>query len=193
MNMFHMFIIIVNLQRGIKMKHYTIRHGELKEIVDIDTICDSLRELVGSAEQRAQTAQEELKKLKDEKWKEKEIQILLDQLNKAKEDSYRGFPISKKEDEAIQNWKNQHYTNQHNADTVTKRIQLQGVSGGLFTYIFLPTSIGTSGVCRCNSCYRKALFDTGYIDEYKTSADYYKELERNISKYDAEFEFQEIG
>lgn len=173
-------------------KFYTHVNGEFKEIVDVDTICDSIRYLVSSAEAQAKTAHDKMVALQDEKWRDEVLQSMKQQLEAIKEENLIGFPITIEQNKAIQAWKDQHYTNQHNASTIEKRIQMQGVSGGLFSYIFLPTSIGTSGVCRCNSCYRKALFDTGYIDEYQTASDYYKELEKNVEKYDAEFEFQKI-
>lgn len=174
------------------MKQHIYKNGNFQEIVDVDTICNSIKELVDSADRRAQRANTELEKLLNEKWKDEELQEMKAKLAEMKASYYQGFPISDSEDEAIKNWKDQHYTNQHNAPDMTSRIQMQGVSGGLFTYIFLPTSIGTSGTCRCNSCYKKAQFNTGYPEEYVTINDYYKELEYNIKKYDAEFEFQHI-
>lgn len=175
------------------MKYHTYVDGKYTEVVDVDTICNSIRHLVDRAERQAAYATNEMDKLKQENWKDEQLSQMQDQLDRAKKDYYRGFPISEQEHTAIQAWKDQHYTNQHNASTIEKRIQMQGVSGGLFSYIFLPTGIGTSGICRCNSCYKKALFDTGYIDEYQTASDYYNELERNVKKYDAEYEFQQIG
>lgn len=159
-------------------------HAQVQE--DVDTICASIRKLVGDAQRNAAIAMEEMKALRDEKWKDKELESMSERLSQALSDCYRGFPISESEEISIQIWKDQHYTNQHGADTPDKRIRMQGVSGGLFSYIFLPTSIGVSGVCRCNSCYRKALKEVGDIENRE-------ELKKAKEKYDAEFEFQRLG
>lgn len=175
------------------MKYHTFDHGRYVEVVDVDTICDSIRHLVDRAERQAAYATSEMDKLKQENWKDEQLQKMQDELDRAKQDYYRGFPISEKEHEAIQAWKDQHYTNQHHAPDIESRIRMQGVSGGLFSYIFLPTSIGTSGVCRCNSCYRKAIDKVGKVSNYKNWTEYWKTTEEEIKKNDAEFEFQELG
>lgn len=176
------------------MEYYkSDENGNIIKIVDVDTICNSVKELVSRAENRAKAATEELQKLKDEKWKDEELKRMKEKLEKQSGDLWRGFPITEKEQEAIDKWKDQHYTNQHHAPDTDTRIRMQGVSGGLFTYIFLPTAIGTSGICRCNSCYNKVLRLVGQPQDYSTYHSYYEALENTVRQFDAEFEFQQIG
>jgi hypothetical protein len=73
------------------------------------------------------------------------------------ENYYRGFPISKDEQDAIEAWKIQHDLEVHKLDTLSKRMKVSGVSGGRYTYHFLPTSIGVSGTIEC-SCGAKFEF-----------------------------------
>ena len=175
------------------MKYSISKDGKLVDIVDVDTICTSIKELVETADRRAQTAMKELARLREEKWKDEELQSMKEQLIAAKEEVYRGFPISEAEAASISEWKDRHYTEQHNASDSMSRLRMQGVSGGLFSYVFLPTSIGTSGICRCNACYRKAQREIGALDDYPTLSEYLDTLNIALRKYDAEFEFQELG
>ena len=121
--------------------------------------------------------------LKDEHYKDKELQQMHDKLNKAIGDLNRGFPLSLEEADLIENWKDQHMTNIHKASTVEQRMKLNGVSGGRWTYVFTPTGIGTFASCRCNTCYAKAL------DAYNHSTN--TELRDYIKKYDAAIEWDD--
>lgn len=175
------------------VKYFTHVDDEYTEVVDVDTICRSIKSLVERAESQATNAQKKMKEMEDEKWKDKELQEMQEKLNRKTNDLLRGFPINEKEQQAILDWQDQHYTNQHNAPDINSRIRMQGVSGGLFSYIFLPTSIGTSGFCRCGACYRKALSNVDLVDNYNSYSAYLDDLQRAKDKYDAEFEFQHIG
>lgn len=92
---------------------------------------------------------EELNKVKDEKYKDNELQKMKQELKTMREEYYRGFPISKVEEEKIHEFMKKHdeiHGNYH------------GCSGGGFTYIFYPTALGTSGVIRCDRCKEKFEF-----------------------------------
>lgn len=86
---------------------------------------------------------EELNKVKDEKYKDNELQKMKQELKTMREEYYRGFPISKAEKERINEFMIKH-NETHGS--------YHGCSGGGFTYIFYPTAIGTSGVVRCDRC-----------------------------------------
>lgn len=177
------------------MKYFTHVNGEFTEVLDVDSVCNNIRALVERSELQAANATKAYKELKEEKWRDEELQRMKEKLDEKTKDLHRGFGISKEEDAAIQAWKDQHYTNQHNAPDIETRLRMQGVSGGLFSYVFLPTSIGVSGTCRCNACYRKALQEVGNMENYiyLSLSEYWKDLEKAVEKYDAEFEFQSIG
>lgn len=99
----------------------------------------------------------ENKKLKSENYKDEELRTMKEKLDQMKEDYWRGFPISEKEDKAIREWKKKHEEEVHGLKTEEQRLKAQGVSGGRYSYYFVPTGLGTSGVVRC-SCGAKFEF-----------------------------------
>lgn len=86
---------------------------------------------------------EELNKVKDESFKDSELKKMKQELETMRKEYYRGFPISKSEEERIDEFMKKH--NEIHGS-------YHGCSGGGFTYIFYPTAIGTSGVIRCDRC-----------------------------------------
>ena len=79
------------------------------------------------------------------------------ELKKAKEDLYRGFPISEKEQEKIREWELKHDAEKHGLKTSKQRAMGHGCIGGSLTWRFTPTSIGTIGEVIC-SCGEKFTF-----------------------------------
>ena len=101
--------------------------------------------------------EEENKKLKDEHYKDSEMQRMKTELEKAKDDLHRGFPISKEEEEKIKEWQLKHDAEKHGLKTMEQRLRAGGCCGGRYTYQFVPTSIGTIGEVIC-SCGEKFTF-----------------------------------
>lgn len=108
-------------------------------------------------EDRIKYLEERNKKLQKENWAEEKCQKMENRYNAMLSEYYRGFPISEEEQEKITAWKKQHDLEKHHADTLDKRVRLDGVSGGRFKYIFIPTSLGTLGYIQCN-CGEKFCF-----------------------------------
>lgn len=133
-----------------------------------------------------QHLENENKTLRDEKWKDNELQDMKKTYEAMRDDYYRGFPISKKEKDAIYKWQENHLINQHGLNTPVKRALSGGVIGGNFKYQFIPTSIGTMGTCICGSCFAKAKKE---YEEKKADETFLHLLE----KYDAEFIFQNMA
>lgn len=96
---------------------------------DLKRVYDHFR----SVNNRNEYLEEEIKKLKSEKYKDEELTKMKEQYDRMMEDYYRGFPISKKEQQKIGEW----------IDKLPK--SNEGVIGGRFRYEFVPTSIGTIG------------------------------------------------
>lgn len=163
-------------------KYHTYIDGQFTEIYPVDDICRMIKARVQHAEDSAKRAQEELAEMKKETWKDEQLKSMQNSLNQAREDYYRGFPISESEKEAIYKWQNQHYNNRHNAHDIKSRIAMGGAIGGTFLYEFVPTSIGTTGACYCGSCRKKAQLQAPDETTY-----------RNLLKeYDAYFVFQDL-
>lgn len=93
---------------------------------------------------------EDNKKLKDEHYKAEELQEMQEELVKMSKEWRRGFPITEQEEKSIEEWMKNHEAKVHGLTTDKKRLAAQGVSGGRYTYIFLPTSLGTSGTIKCS-------------------------------------------
>lgn len=67
----------------------------------VSDLCQGIIDKADTYEKRIKYLEEENKKLKDEHYKDSEMQRMEAELKKAKEDLYRGFPISEKEQEKI--------------------------------------------------------------------------------------------
>lgn len=127
--------------------------------------------------------QEKLDTIKKEAYASEEMQEMKKERDAALADMWRGFPITESESVAIRDWKKKHDTEAHgNAQGY------HGCSGGGYTYIFYPTGIGTSGVCRCDICHRRAM-DAAYAHG-AYSRDIYT---AQMKERDGSFEFQELG
>lgn len=135
-----------------ELKYYTTnpRTGEsmvllpFEECIDIIRLrYERMKDLVGKVNERNT-------KLHSEHFKDETIQSLQKKLKEMEEDYIRGFPISEKEQASIDAWKKKHDEEVHGYDTFEKRLKAEGVSGGRYSYHFVPTSIGTSGVIKCS-------------------------------------------
>lgn len=132
--------------------YYTHYKGEYIQVRPVEECVKSILSRIESYEDTIERLKEENRKLKDEVWKDEELQNMKEQLDKMKAKYYRGFPISKQEEIAIKEWKENHEEEVHGLKTSLQRMNAQGASGGRYSYIFYPTAIGCSGVVKCNSC-----------------------------------------
>ena len=138
--------------------YYTHYKGEYIKVPPVEECVKSILSRVESYEDTIERLKEENKKLKDEVWKDEELQDMKEQLDKMKSDYYRGFNITEEEEVAIEEWKKKHEEEVHGLTTTTARVKAQGVSGGRYSYIFYPTAIGCAGVVKCNACGEEFVF-----------------------------------
>ena len=138
--------------------YYTHYKGEYIQVLPVEECVKSILSRIESYEDTIERLKEENKKLKDEVWKDEELQNMKEQLDKMKSDYNRGFNITDKEDIAIKEWKKKHEQDVHSLTTPMARAQAQGASGGRYVYHFYPTAIGCAGVVKCNACGEEFIF-----------------------------------
>ena len=110
---------------------------------------NDLAEAIKDLRSQIERLRNENANLKNEAYKDSELAKMKEERDKALKDYYRGFPITEKERDSINAWCNQHETEVHGITTLEERIHYGGVSGGTYTYIFVPTTLGTIGKIRC--------------------------------------------
>ena len=113
-------------------------------------LIEELKNRFDRQEDRIKYLEEQNKKIQEKSWAEEKYQKMQSRYEAMQRDYYRGFPISEEEEKKIKAWQKKHDTEKHKADTLEKRLRLEGVSGGRFKYIFVPTSIGISGCVQCS-------------------------------------------
>lgn len=116
----------------------------------VSDLCQGIIDKVDTYEKRIKYLGEENKKLKDEHYKDSEMQRMEAELKKAKEDLYRGFPISEEEEKRIKEWQDKHDAEVHGLKTLKERVYADGCIGGKYSYKFVSTSIGVVGTVKCN-------------------------------------------
>lgn len=79
---------------------------------------------------------EELERLRSEAYKDEELTRMKSEYDQMKADYFRGFPISKEEEDKITSWKK---------DIIHNHPGNVGPIGGRFHYEFIPTGLGTIG------------------------------------------------
>ena len=125
-----------DLLRTIKMDDF---NKHIKEIIAIfeakDVVISSLREEINFLKNKYDE-NEEIKKLK----------------KRLREESYKnlnGFPITEEQVKEINEWKKKHEEEVHGLHTLEDKLRANGTIGGMYSYSFIPTSIGTSGKIKC--------------------------------------------
>ena len=128
-----------------------------KDIKLVENKIEDLRKLLLNMVDINDRLQLQFNKLHDEKWADKTLQKMNEELLKIKSDMHRGFPITKEENESINKWIFKHdeeiHGNIHHA---------HGVSGGGYEYTFYPTALGTIAHCVCTHCKQQAIKEKGF-------------------------------
>ena len=151
----------------------------------LDEIKDSMEETLRYAE----SVEDQNRELLNEHWKDEKLSELLGEIDRLS--NMAGFYINDEEMKKIDEWKDCHWTNTHNAPDSRSRIEQQGAIGGAFEYRFVPTSIGVAGTICCTSCMAKVESELAKLGDMKR-ADYLKKKRELLDKYDADFYFQDL-
>lgn len=117
---------------------------------DVAQALDAIKREIDANNSRIAYLQSQNKKLKEEHYKDTELQKMKEELGRVKADMYRGFPISEEEEKRIKEWQDKHDAEVHGLKTLKERVHAGGCIGGRYTYCFIPTSIGVVGSVKCN-------------------------------------------
>lgn len=120
---------------------------------DINKYLTAIGDLVELKDSRIKNLEKEVQELRDEHYKDKKLQEISEELKQMQEAYWRGFPISEEEKISVDNWCETHERERHGLLTLSQRRKAGGAIGGRYHYVFIPTSIGTSGkiVCSCGA------------------------------------------
>lgn len=118
----------------------------------IDEYLNNIKVNLLDKQKTIESLREKIDNFEKEAYATKEMQDMKKQRDTALADMWRGFPITEKESVAIRDWKKKHDTEVHGNPH-----GYHGCSGGGYTYMFYPTSIGTVGSCRCDICHQRSM------------------------------------
>lgn len=117
---------------------------------DVTQTLDAIKREFDSQNARIIYLQNQNKKLKEEHYKDTELQKIKEELERVRADMYRGFPISAEEEKRIKEWQDKHDAEVHGLKTLKERVRAGGCIGGRYSYEFVSTSIGVIGIVKCN-------------------------------------------
>lgn len=124
--------------------------GKWTQVYDLDKCIRAIQCRNADNEKRIKYLEEENRKLKEEYNRDEEVQKMQERLDKMQKDCWRGFSITEAEEKAIEEWKKKHDEEVHGCTTDRMRMKAEDCCGGRYTYCFVPTALGTSGVIRCH-------------------------------------------
>lgn len=123
-------------------------NGKMLRVHDIETACDNFTKEIIAIVKRVQgenvRLREENEKLKNEHYKNEEIQRLVEENERLHERLRESFEIDEEGRANLYKWQKDHLEKKHHGK------RYAGAIGGRFTYSFTPTSVGTIGSIECS-------------------------------------------
>lgn len=129
---------------------YDTETGEFVHVYELEECLKAIRIRHKNSIEKIRQLEEENTKLKEKIYKDKELAKMKQLLEQMQKDYLRGFPITEEEQQAIEKWKKIHDEEVHGWTTTAQRMKAEGVSGGRYSYHFIPTTLGVSGVIMCH-------------------------------------------
>ena len=136
----------------------TFIDGEWTHVYDLEECLNSIRCRNLDNERKIKNLKEANKKLKEDNYKDNELSKMQFELDKMRQDYWRGFPITEDEEKVIEEWKKKHVAEKHRLKTEDDILRAGGSIGGTWKFEFIPTSIGISGSIVCGICGEKFEF-----------------------------------
>ena len=131
----------------------------------IEDDIEHINEVFSLLQKRIDQLEKENEHLRSESYKDEElanmkkrVEDIEEHMRRVRQDAYRGFPITAEEHDQIIHWMGEHEEKVHEVGTKISAHAFHGVSGGNYTYEFVPTSIGIIGYVVCGACGEKFCF-----------------------------------
>ena len=118
------------------MRYWThnMKTGKMIHVYPIEECIEAIEQRYEDMKDSIERLQKENKKLKDEQYKDEELQKMKAKVESMQKSLNRGFSISEKEQEQINQWKEQHERDAHGLYTLEDRLKCKGTIGGNYTY-----------------------------------------------------------
>ena len=172
------------------MSYYTHINGKYTEVKNFDDILDNLRYLHEDQEHRIQQLEEQNKYLKDEHYKDNELQAMKNTVENLCKEIRLGFPVSEEEDLRLRDWQYSHMVNHHHD------MRYKKIASPNYSYSFSITPLGAVGYTYCEQCselVRRQLYKELIQAEMNAdSYDFTKRREELNKEYDARFCFRDL-
>ena len=137
-------------------KYGAIVDGEYMEVETVEKCIKMLQYRFTDQKKTIERLWNQIKELTDSQYKDKKLQEMKAELEKMQREYNRGLPITDKEWETIETWKEKHDREVHGLTECNERIG--GAIGGRYIFEFIPTTIGIIGTIKCGSCGEKFTF-----------------------------------
>jgi hypothetical protein len=125
--------------------YVTTKDGRCVPIPEIDELCTVLKRKFLDQDRIIEHLRKENQKLKDGVWEKEEVARLKKQNDDMWLNYHKSFIVTEEQWDKIDEWKDKHTNEKHNGKSFRG-----GAIGGVYTYEFVPTSIGTYGCVKCN-------------------------------------------
>lgn len=138
------------------LSYGTFIDGKYIEVEPVDKCMKMLQYRFDGQKRTINNLRNQIKELTDSQYKDKELQRMKAELEKMQREYNRGFPITDKEWEAIEAWKEKHDKEVHGLTECNERIG--GCCGGRYAFEFIPTTLSIIGTVKCGDCGEKFTF-----------------------------------
>lgn len=131
------------------MNYSAYINGEWKQVISHEDCVDMInyhhKELIDENKR----LKEELNSIRQEKWKDKELQKLKQENEKLQKDLIRGFPIYEEEQEKIYEWLESHHNEK-------EKLPRKNPNHGISKYVFESYPMVTFGTvyCKCGKYFQ---------------------------------------
>ena len=123
----------------------TTEDGKCVQIPEINELCTILKRKFLDQDRIIEHLRKENDKLKDGVWEKEEVARLKKKCDDMWLNYNRSFIVTEEQWDKIHEWQDKHTKEKHNNNAMRG-----GAIGGVYTFVFTPTAVGTYGYIKCN-------------------------------------------